>query len=283
MRMMISSLLYCCCCHFCFSVIVCSHMDQLGSNLSSMPLPPSSATHSSGPDFAQTTETQYSGVGAGAGARGLNYGDVQQQYRSSRDKHALNRNQAHQKQKGSSRHPNFMSPGDDGAFDEDQTFPQTKTKNSTHLQERNPKMNTILLYNNNNNTSGSKSNKKPSGANKTISNYLPKKVTSANSEKKRAASAGRLRGGKRGDSSSGSGAPLLRQEGGRHAALDHMFGDRVLEELDLAMQQQQTPPPPASQHHNHIHNHNDATPPAPAPMGGNNGSTRPRQHRIDQR
>jgi len=86
----------------------------------------------------------------------------------------------------------------------------------------NPKINTILLYSN---TSGlKKGNKKTTCANRTTSSYLPKKTVT---EKKRAASAGRLR--KKIDAGRG-GDPE------RNRALGRMFGDHVIEELDLAMQ-----------------------------------------------
>lgn len=101
---------------------------------------------------------------------------------------------------------------------EDETFPPTKT---SQLYNGNPKMNTILLYNNI--SAGTKRGK--FAANKTISNYFPKNMTSV--EKKRAVSAGKQR--KKSDINA------LRPE--RNRALDHMFGDHVIEELDLAMQQ----------------------------------------------
>jgi hypothetical protein len=134
------------------------------------------------------------------------------------------RHQIYQQHNRSSRQYNSRTPDANGAFDEEETFFQTKTSRS---HDRKPQMNTVLLYDTQ--SSGSKSSKKQSGANKTISSYLPKKAATV-AEKKRAVSAGRLR--KKAD----SGGALQHPGASRSSALDHMFGDQVIEELDLAMQ-----------------------------------------------
>jgi hypothetical protein len=94
-----------------------------------------------------------------------------------------------------------------------------------NLQSANPKFNTILLYNDNNPACLKKGSKKFSGTNNTVSSYLPKR-TNASTEKKRAVSAGRLRK---------KVFPGRGEASGRNKALGRMFGDQVIEELDLAI------------------------------------------------
>jgi hypothetical protein len=111
-------------------------------------------------------------------------------------------------------------------YDENGKFDNTYPTTNVHSH---PKMSSILLYNSssNNQKSASKGTKKSSGQSKMTSNApVSSQRKASSSERKRTVSAGRMR--RKGDS-----GPLVPE---RTRALDRMFGDHVIEELDLALQ-----------------------------------------------